>query len=185
MTINCQNNGTYDKNIDNYVCSKVCPAPSNPDPDLIEHDWPDTRVKPEIYQTVNHKCKEPGKKLVPKAAFALGVSNKFLDDIMSICLVTGWMNETIGSMTCTRDCGAPTNYSEFFNYDWSEGANTTIGTIVNYECLDARKKIVNTEVRNSPLLDVLEVSCLFNGTWKPDVENYQCTGMREKAPFLS
>ena len=39
---------------------------------------------------------------------------------MSMCQISGWMNESIGAYTCTRPCGAPTNYSAMFDFDWSE-----------------------------------------------------------------
>ena len=34
--------------------------------------------------------------------------------------ISGWMNESIGAYTCTRPCGAPTNYSAMFDFDWTE-----------------------------------------------------------------
>ena len=43
-----------------------------------------------------------------------------MDEIMSMCTISGWMNETIGSLTCTKDCGPATNYTELFSYDWDE-----------------------------------------------------------------
>ena len=53
LSITCQDNGTYDKNIEDYACTKVCPPPSNPDPDFMEISHNITSdPKPEIYQTV-------------------------------------------------------------------------------------------------------------------------------------
>jgi hypothetical protein len=52
LTINCQINGTYDKNIADYTCTKPCPFPSLPDPQIMIHDWTNNETKPEIGQTV-------------------------------------------------------------------------------------------------------------------------------------
>ena len=52
LTINCQVNGTYDKDINDYECTKPCPFPSLPDPDLMSHDWTDNVTKPEIHQSL-------------------------------------------------------------------------------------------------------------------------------------
>lgn len=73
------------------------------------------------------------KQLVSKKAFETGANTTLYDEMMSICQVSGWLNETIGSFTCTKDCGAPTNYSEIFSFDWDESINTTIGTKVKYD----------------------------------------------------
>ena len=68
-----------------------------------------------------HKCVEEGKQLVSKYAFNAGLpTDNFMDEIMSMCTISGWMNETIGSLTCTKDCGPATNYTELFSYDWDE-----------------------------------------------------------------
>lgn len=65
-----------------------------------------------------------------KNAFAAGVSNTFLDDIMSICEVTGWMNETIGSYSCTRGCPEPPMYPEVFTNGWDNTTGSDIGILV-------------------------------------------------------
>ena len=87
------------------------------DTDLIKHDWTSDK-KPEIYQSVVHSCIEG--QLVTKNAFSTGANTTFLNEIMSMCQISGWMNESIGAYTCTRPCGPPTNYSEMFEFDWSE-----------------------------------------------------------------
>lgn len=76
-----------------------------------------------------YKCKY-GRQLVSKKAFEAGVSNTFLDEIMSSCQVYGALNSTIGSYTCTRGCEAPTNYSEVFIWDWEESKGSDIGSKV-------------------------------------------------------
>ena len=133
LTVSCQMNGTYDVNIEDYVCSRVCPMPTNPDEEIFQHDWDtESEIKPELYDTVTHKCVESGKQLVSKFAFNTGAeTDNFMDDIMSMCTISGWMNETIGSLTCTKDCGPAVNYTEFFSYDWDESQDMApIGTIV-------------------------------------------------------
>ena len=76
-----------------------------------------------------------GKQLVSKKAFETGATTTLFDEMMSLCQVSGWLNETIGSYTCTKDCGPPTNYSEIFTYDWEESENATIGSKVKYVLL--------------------------------------------------
>ena len=68
--------------------------------------------------------------MVSKLAFETGAETNFLDDIMSSCQVTGWLNETIGSFTCTTGCKAPQNHSEVFTHDWNEDLGSDIGTVV-------------------------------------------------------
>ena len=64
-------------------------------------------------------------------AFEAGVTNAFYDDLMSNCQVGGALNETIGSFTCTRPCGPPTNYSEVFVLNWDEeGSGQVNGDII-------------------------------------------------------
>ena len=64
-------------------------------------------------------------------AFEAGDANTFYDDMMSNCQVRGALNETIGSFTCTRPCGPPTNYSEVFVLDWDEeGSGQLNGDII-------------------------------------------------------
>ena len=90
-----------------------------PNTDLIQHDW-DSDKKPEIYQSVTHSCIEG--QLVSKNAFATAANTTFLDGILSMCQISGWMNETIGKYTCTKGCRTPTNYSEVFTMDFEEGS---------------------------------------------------------------
>jgi hypothetical protein len=68
--------------------------------------------------------------LVSKISFEAGVANGSYTVMMSQCQITGWMNETIGSFTCTKKCGPPTNYSEVFDWDWSESDGTEIGITI-------------------------------------------------------
>ena len=132
LTITCQDNGTYDKNIEDYLCTRVCPHPINPDLELMEisHNMT-TDPKPEIYETKTYWCKND-KKLVPKGAFKTAAPTKHLDELMSMCQISGWLNETIESYTCTQDCIAPINYTEVFDYDFEVGGDTVIGTTIKY-----------------------------------------------------
>ncbi len=52
LTVKCQNDGTYDKDIDDYACTPPCPFPSLPEPEIMDHDWTDNTTKPEIWQQV-------------------------------------------------------------------------------------------------------------------------------------
>ena len=76
-----------------------------------------------ISTVCRHFCKF-GQQLVSKKVFEVGTGGILLDEIMSLCMVTGWMNETIGGFTCTKDCPPPTNYSEVFTNDWTPGDET-------------------------------------------------------------
>ncbi len=129
LTINCQLNGTYDTNMEEWTCTKPCPFPSVPDPEIMVQDWASNVTKPEIYDQNRHSCKD-GRKLVSKLAFETGGQTNFLDEIMSSCQVTGWMNETIGSFTCTRGCDPPTNYTLVFTHDWDPSVGSDIATVV-------------------------------------------------------
>ena len=129
LTVSCQINGTYDINIEEWTCTRPCPPPTLLDPEMMEHDWPDTAVKPEINQEVRHRCLNE-RHLVSKQAFESGEETTFLDEIMSSCQVTGWMNETIGSYTCTTGCHLPQNHSQVFTHDWDESKGTDIGMVV-------------------------------------------------------
>ena len=129
LTVTCNPNGTYDHLIEDFSCTKPCPFPSLPDPEIMQHDWTDNETKPEIGQEVRHSCLH-GKKLVTKGAFEAGETSVFLDELMSLCTVRGWLNETIGGYTCTKDCEAPTFYNETFTYDWDESKSTLIGAKV-------------------------------------------------------
>ena len=86
-----------------------------------------------------------------KNAFQTGAHTTLIDEMMSMCTLSGWLNETIGAYTCTKDCKAPTNYSEIFTYNWSDDSEGSgegsgdggaeddepvvveIGTIVKYK----------------------------------------------------
>ncbi len=52
LAVKCQMEGTYDKDIDQYACTPPCPFPSNPYPEIMDHDWTSNETKPEIYQSV-------------------------------------------------------------------------------------------------------------------------------------
>ena len=129
LTVTCNLNGTYDLNIEDFSCTRPCPFPSLPDPELMMHDWTDNETKPEIGQSVKHSCLH-GKQLVTKKAFEAGETSVYLDELMSLCTVAGWLNETIGGYTCTKDCEEPTYYNETFTYDWDESVGTLIGAKV-------------------------------------------------------
>lgn len=129
ITIKCQLNGTYDINIEDWTCTKPCPIPTVPDPTIMKQDWPKNDTKPEIFEENRHSCLN-GRHLVSKSAFATGIETNFLDEIMSACQVTGWMNETIGAFTCTTGCQRPANFSERFSHDWDQTKGTDIGIVV-------------------------------------------------------
>lgn len=198
LEVNCQINGTYDIAVENYACTRPCPFPSLSEPELMKHSWVDNQTKPEIFQSVKYECLGD-KQLVSKKAFETGAPTTLYDEMMSLCQVSGWLNETIGSFTCTKDCQAPTNYSEVFTFDWNESDPTTIGSKyaqdsqpesnsdyeyfsvnVRYQCNNPVKKVVNLEKHNSPLLSALEVECLYNGQWSENVTQYGCTGDENK-----
>ena len=46
--------------------------------------------------------------------------------------VTGLLNETIGSFTCTRACEAPIDYETVFTHDWDNTTGSEIGKIVKW-----------------------------------------------------
>ncbi len=74
-----------------------------------------------------------GKQLVSKVAFAEGdESASFFDEILSQCQISGWMNETIGSYTCTTDCQAPVNNDNVFDITWTDATGITIDTTFEY-----------------------------------------------------
>ena len=131
LTITCLEDGTFDKNINDYSCTKVCPYPTNPDEEIFEISMNITsEPKPEIFDTVDYHCKDDTKKLVSKLAFETAEPTNQFDKLTSTCLISGWLNETIGSFTCTLDCEAPQNYTDIFNYNFNPGDPTTIGAIV-------------------------------------------------------
>ena len=51
ITSNCQQDGTYDLDIEDYICTKPCPPPTVPDDTIMEHDWTDAD-KPEYGDTI-------------------------------------------------------------------------------------------------------------------------------------
>ena len=59
-----------------------------------------------------------GKKFVSKSDFAIGSSANLQADLSAECLISGWFNATVGSYTCVKDCGPPTNYSTVFTNNW-------------------------------------------------------------------
>ena len=59
-----------------------------------------------------------GKKFVSKSDFAVGSSANLLTELTAVCLISGWFNETVGSYTCVKDCGPPTNYSTVMTNNW-------------------------------------------------------------------
>ena len=137
LTVACNDDGTYDIAAKDYTCTSICLPPSNPDPDRIEHSWPNMSINLEIGEEVIHKCKDVDgipRKLVSRGVFESGeaTDDQFIDQIMSSCQVDGALNETIGSYTCTRPCEPPLNYSEVFTFDWDESIGTEIGTQVKY-----------------------------------------------------
>ena len=71
--------------------------------------------------------------MVTKNAFQKGTPTTLLDEIMSQCTLAGWLNETIGSYTCTRDCMPPKNFSEIFTYEWSDEGSGDGSGDGNYE----------------------------------------------------
>ena len=176
LVVSCQLNGTYDINIQDWTCTKPCPPPETPEYEPITHDWPSAEISPEIYQQVVYFCSDPTRHLVSKSSFETGAETNFLQHIMSMCLVTGWLNETIGSYTCTRGCEEPQNYTTVFAHDWDASKGSDIGTVVKFTCLNALKKVVNLKEDAAPLLDFLPMTCLYNGKYDVDIFSYGCTG---------
>ena len=129
LVVGCQLNGMYDINIKEWACTKKCPLPSLPQPDIMAYDWPDTSISPEIRQEIRHSCLD-GRQLVSKVAFETAAKTAFYEEIMSSCQVVGWFNESIGSYTCTRGCPPPFNQSDVFNHDWSPERGSDIGLTV-------------------------------------------------------
>ena len=66
-----------------------------------------------------------GQKFVTKSDFASGSSANVANFLTASCLISGWFNESIGSYTCTRNCGPPLNYSAVMTNDWN-GALTVV-----------------------------------------------------------
>jgi hypothetical protein len=142
----CKATGDYNIDINDYTCSKPCPLPRLSDPLLMTHNWTNTTENAEykdvmryfhyfiiIYRVLcigfskknkniidaknRFDCKN-GKKFVPKVDFAIGSAANLQNFLTASCLISGWFNESIGSYTCTRDCGPPTNYSLVMKNNW-------------------------------------------------------------------
>ena len=48
-------------------------------------------------------------------------------------------------------------------------------SLFSYQCWDERKKVVNI-YEDSDLLDILNVTCLYNGSWSHNPTNFGCNG---------
>ena len=49
----CQPEGVYDIDINDYTCTRPCIFPTVPDTDIMEHDWADTE-KPEYGDVITY-----------------------------------------------------------------------------------------------------------------------------------
>lgn len=47
--------------------------------------------------------------------------------------------------------------------------------LFSYKCWDVRKQVVNI-YEDSDLLDVLNVTCLYNGSWSSNPTQFGCNG---------
>jgi len=65
---------------------------------------------------------------VTKPDYLVGKSSNLVDKLYATCQITGWFNESIGSYTCTENCGPPLNYSAVMNNNFTGNASS----IVNY-----------------------------------------------------
>ena len=52
LTISCIENGTYDKSIWDYDCTKTCHFPYTLEPEVMEHDWTDNQTKPDLGEII-------------------------------------------------------------------------------------------------------------------------------------
>ena len=59
------------------------------------------------------------------------------------------------------------------NYDWRPSNGTDIGTEVRYSCVVPGKSVVHKESGN--VSADLVSTCLFNGRWDRDMDDYACT----------
>ena len=58
-------------------------------------------------------------------------------------------------------------------HDWNPQKGTDIGTEVRYSCLITGKTVVHTPSGN--VSAELVSTCLFNGRWDRDMDEYACT----------
>ena len=123
LTTTCEATGTYDIDINDYTCTRPCPLPKIPEPLLMTHNWTNTTQNAEYKDVLVFSCKL-GQKLVSKLDFNAGVATNLISTLTYTCLITGWFNETIGSYTCSRNCGPPTNYSSVMKSNWN--SNMTV-----------------------------------------------------------
>ncbi len=47
-----ESSSPYITDIEAYACTRPCPLPSLPEPEIMDHDWSDLEVKPEIEDVV-------------------------------------------------------------------------------------------------------------------------------------
>ena len=118
LKTSCTATGLYDIDINDYTCTRPCPLPKIPEPLLMTHNWTNTTQNAEYKDVLVVSCKQ-GQKMVSKIDFNAGVATNLISSIAYTCLITGWFNETIGSYTCTRNCGPPTNYSSIMKSNWN------------------------------------------------------------------
>ncbi len=52
ITISCDMDGTYSEDVNDYACTRPCPFPQLPEPEIMVHDWVLNDTKPEIFQEV-------------------------------------------------------------------------------------------------------------------------------------
>lgn len=129
LSVHCQLNGTYDVDIEKYACTRPCEHPTLPEPAIMTHDWDINSTKPEILQEIRYRCLN-GRHLVLKEHFETGEPTPLLDELLASCQVSGWLNVSIESYTCTKACKAPVNNSEVFTFDWNPSSGSEIGTVV-------------------------------------------------------
>ena len=63
-------------------------------------------------------CKN-GQKFVSKPDYAAGDPSNLAKNLFATCQITGWFNESIGSYTCTQNCGPPPDYSWLMKSNYS------------------------------------------------------------------
>jgi len=118
LTTTCEATGVYNIDVNDYTCTRPCPLPKIPDPLLMSHNWTNTTQNAEYKDVLVFSCKF-GKKLVSKVDFNAGIDTNLINNISYTCLISGWFNESMGSYTCTRDCGPPANYSSVMKNNWN------------------------------------------------------------------
>lgn len=129
LGVNCQLNGTYDINIEDYACTRSCPIVIPPEPDRMTHDGTGNETTVEIFDEIRYSCLY-GRHLVSKEAFGTGEPTELLDEILTSCQVRGQLNGALGSYTCSRGCEPPYNHSDVFTFDWDPSKGSDIGTEV-------------------------------------------------------